>query len=251
MKELSKEKIYGIVGTVLFHALLFLLLYLLVMEKPETRKEESFVEQMKPDPEDEAEEKEYLEKVEEMMSEPVQDARSGELSQTAAAEPEPALEPMETPVAVPDADIVSNDKTFTPSDTIQQPKENPLKHNVSNIFGASYGMPGETEDPDPQGSHVVPGKPDANGTKFNLEGRTGISLPYGKISVSTKCEVVVRITVAPDGSVTEAKVSSTGTTTVEDDVRAAACRYAKESKFNKVDSKEIQLGTITYIFDPQ
>ena len=41
MKELSKEKIYGIVGTVLFHALLFLLLYLLVMEKPENRKDEN------------------------------------------------------------------------------------------------------------------------------------------------------------------------------------------------------------------
>ena len=251
MKELSKEKIYGIVGTVLFHALLFLLLYLLVMEKPEAGKEESFVEQKKPDPEDEAEEKEYLEKVKEMMSEPVQDARSGEPSQTAAAEPEPALEPMETPVAVPDADIISNDKTFTPSDTIQQPKENPLKHNVSNIIGASHGMPGETEDPDPQGSHVVPGKPDANGTKFNLEGRKGIYLPYKKISVDTRCEVVVRITVAPDGSVTEAEVASIGTTTIDNNVRAVARMYAEDSKFNKVDGTDIQLGTITYIFDPQ
>ena len=251
MKELSKEKIYGIVGTVLFHALLFLLLYLLVMEKPEARKEESFVEQMKPDPEDEAEEKEYLEKVEEMMSEPVQDARSGEPSQTTVAEPEPAPEPMETPVAAPVADIVSNDKTFTPSDTIQQPKEKPLKYNASNIFGASHGLSGEPENPDPQGSHVVPGIPDGDGPKFNLDGRKGISLPYGKISVDTRCEVVVRITVAPDGSVTKAEVASTGTTTIKNTVRAVACNYALSSKFNKVEGTDIQTGTITYIFDPQ
>ena len=34
MKEISKDKIIGIVGTVLFHALVLLLLYFLVMSKP-------------------------------------------------------------------------------------------------------------------------------------------------------------------------------------------------------------------------
>ena len=82
---------------------------------------------------------------------------------------------------------------------------------------------------------------------YNLEGRKAVLLPKVEVSVSSSCTVVVRIAVAPDGSVIYAAVEPSGTNTSDYNVRKAACESARNSKFNKIDSNKNQTGTITYI----
>ena len=81
---------------------------------------------------------------------------------------------------------------------------------------------------------------------YNLEGRKAVLLPKVEVPVSSSCTVVVRIIVAPDGSVINAEVASYGTNTSDYNVRKAVCESARNSKFNKIDSNKNQTGTITY-----
>ena len=84
---------------------------------------------------------------------------------------------------------------------------------------------------------------------YNLEGRKAVLLPKVEVPVSYSCIVVVMISVAPDGSVINAEVASSGTNTSDYNVRKAACKSARNSKFNKIDGIEMQFGTITYRFE--
>ena len=86
---------------------------------------------------------------------------------------------------------------------------------------------------------------------YNLEGRKAVLLPKVEVSVSSSCTVVVRIAVAPDGSVIYAAVEPSGTNMSDYNVRKAACASARNSKFNKIDSNKNQTGTITYRFEVQ
>lgn len=84
---------------------------------------------------------------------------------------------------------------------------------------------------------------------FDLNGRsiTGCGLPVPANTTTDEGRVVINITVNPSGEVIDASINRR-TNTVNPELRQAARTAAKQATFNKVNSKENQIGTITYYF---
>lgn len=84
---------------------------------------------------------------------------------------------------------------------------------------------------------------------FDLNGRsiTGCGLPVPANTTTDEGRVVVNITVNPSGEVIDASINRR-TNTVNPELRQAAINAAKQAAFNKVNSKDNQIGTITYYF---
>lgn len=72
-------------------------------------------------------------------------------------------------------------------------------------------------------------------------------LPRPSYSIQEEGRVVVTITVDPEGNVIDTRINNrTNTTNLQ--LRQAAEEAAKKTKFNAVDGKNNQTGTITYYF---
>ena len=84
---------------------------------------------------------------------------------------------------------------------------------------------------------------------FDLNGRsiTGCGLPNPTNTTTDEGRVVVNITVNPSGEVIATSINRR-TNTVNPELRQAAINAAKQAAFNKVNSKDNQIGTITYYF---
>ena len=84
---------------------------------------------------------------------------------------------------------------------------------------------------------------------FDLNGRslTGCGLPAPANTTEDEGRVVVDITVNPSGEVIATSINRR-TNTVNPELRQAAINAAKQAAFNKVNSKDNQIGTITYYF---
>ncbi|HSH50943.1 MAG TPA: TonB family protein [Bacteroidales bacterium] len=88
-----------------------------------------------------------------------------------------------------------------------------------------------------------------NGINYSLEGRNPESLPKPEYNYQIEGKVVVEITVNREGKVTDAIPGSKGSTTMEGPLLAAAKKAALKAKFDrKPDAPAYQKGTITYYF---
>lgn len=107
----------------------------------------------------------------------------------------------------------------------------------------------------------VQGSPNGNSTSgatsgspgwgsYDLGGR-GLrgSLPKPAFNVNSSGIVVVTIAVNASGDVTAANISPKGTTTTDRTLRDAALSAARKTRFETKAGTEIQYGTITYRFD--
>lgn len=251
MKELSKDRIIGIAGTLLFHALLFLLLWFLVMEKPPQQPEAGISVVM------------------------------GE--EFAMTEVEVVPQSSQTPSAVrPDAVktenplIAQNSEVSIPADTAQSPvkDENPadkandearraeeIKDRADNLMAGAFGKGNSMGSIGNEGDvKSVQGSAEGNAATGASEG-TGYgtyslgdrslagdgSLPRPAYDVQDEGRVVVTITVNPEGKVVKASINSrTGTSNPA--LRNAALKAAKLAVFNKINGVNNQEGTITYYF---
>ena len=105
----------------------------------------------------------------------------------------------------------------------------------------------------PNGSANVdkygPGGGVGNGTSFNLDGRSGLSLPKPFYPGNEEGIVVVQVTVDKNGIVTKVEPGVKGSNTANTELIAAARKAALLAKFN-VDNNApaFQVGTITYRF---
>ena len=111
--------------------------------------------------------------------------------------------------------------------------------------GGNQGSPGGTATSDKYG----PGGGSGNGTSFNLDGRSGLSMPKPYYPGNEEGIVVVQVTVDKNGTVTKAEPGVKGSNTTNPELIAAARKAALQAKFNiDNDAPAFQVGTITYRF---
>lgn len=130
-----------------------------------------------------------------------------------------------------------------------------INQQMSGLFGESAESRGNTEGSGTQGAstgNATQGSPTGTGGigSYDLGGRSvgsgGLVEPH--YTVNDYGTVVVNITVDPGGNVIHAEIGR-GTNTPSSTLRNEALRAAKRTKFNAINSSNNQRGTITYKFN--
>ena len=269
MDRFSKEKIIGIVGTVIVHLLLVLLLYFLVLDTPPAPPEKG---------------------IEVMLGMDVESVAMAQPAEVKPVAPQPA--PIKPAPTAPEEPLMTQDieesvalppekpkkeqpKPTVPEKTpeqIQKEKEEAerkeqerkeaearkaAENSIANAFSKGSNM-SKKEDAEKEGASA--GSPQGNsdagaptgiGVSFSLEGRNpgkdGIIVPKEKLQAAGK--VVVDITVNPAGKVIDASINTRMTNTADLKLRNAALKAAKATIFNSIAGVDNQRGTITYNFE--
>ena len=256
MKEISKDKIIGIVGTTVFHALVVLLLYFLVMSKPPQEPEAGLAVVMGD---------EYnMTEVEIAKPEPEPMPAPEPVLQKPAPEKPMITQKSEESIAVDSLQAKKREEALMAEklEAERRRKEEEAMARAANLmanaFGKGSGMSRKNEESTEEGSSK--GSPDSGmeqgasatsgmGT-YDLDGRSLAgdgSLPKPVYNVQEEGRVVVTVTVNPEGKVISANINRrTGTTSLA--LRNAALTAAKSAVFNRINGLNNQEGTITYYF---
>lgn len=137
----------------------------------------------------------------------------------------------------------------------EEARRREINQQMSGLFGENSGSRGNTEGGGTQGvstGNATQGAPTGVGGigTFNLGGRSlgagGLAQP--QYAVNDYGTVVVIITVNPSGNVIDAKIGR-GTNTPNTALLNEALRAARRTKFNAINSTNNQEGTITYKFN--
>lgn len=87
------------------------------------------------------------------------------------------------------------------------------------------------------------------GVSYSLSGRNPLKLPKPEYNYQVEGKVVVEVTVNQNGKVTQAVPGIKGSTTLDDNLLKAAKEAALNAVFDvKTDAPAFQKGTITYLF---
>lgn len=263
MDNISKNRITGIVGTLLFHTVLLVLLCLLVMAAP-PRQEESGVPVVLGNVEDAFGSELAMTDVEIIPQPEVsqQLPSSDDVSQE-----EPLLtQDIEESIAVPAKkeaksakEIEAERRAAEEAERKRIEKETKAKADnlIAGAFGKGNSMSSKGNSSDGEGTQ---GSKDGNSSAgkttgvggtgvFDLNGRSlsPAGLPKPHYNVQEEGRVVVTITVNPQGNVVKASINSR-TNTSSPALRKAALDAAKKATFNAVSQLDDQEGTITYYF---
>lgn len=257
MKDISKEKICAIIGTTVFHTLLLLLLYLMVMERVEPQPEQSNIE-MQSAMEDVAGEKFIDAEVmpeDEIQVEPLAPSQEQNI-------PEELL-------------IAQNDEPSIPVDTMEQHKqdeekkrqeeaerqrqeaERKAKEKIARSVKGSFGKSGKISSTGGEENGVgesgyiggtdngsSEGSGNGQGVEYKVGNRTVIGELNRDIPVQEEGVVVVHVIVDSEGIVIEANAKTTSVA-----LKRVAEKEAYKVRFNKVSDKlENENGTITFRF---
>lgn len=137
----------------------------------------------------------------------------------------------------------------------EEARRNEINQQMSGLFGESAGSRGNTQGSGTQGvstGNATQGSPTGTGGigTYDLGGRSlgsgGLVQP--RYTVNDYGKVVVNITVDPSGNVINAEIGR-GTNTPSTTLRNEALRAARGTKFNAVTTANNQQGTITYQFN--
>lgn len=253
MKNISKEKVIGIVGTVVFHLLVALLLLFIVMDRPPLEPEAGLSVVMG------------------------EDYAMTEVEMTPAP-PKPQVQPKPQKPNPEKPLITQNDEESISVDSAKSAElakekilaeqeaerkrreEEAMKMAASlmaNAFGKGNSMGSKGNDDIDQGVNGAPegnlevGEKEGSGMgSWDLAGRALAGdgkLPLPAYNVQEEGRVVVTITVDPDGHVVNARIHPRTNTTAQA-LRTAAINAAKRARFNTTSGVNNQEGTITYYF---
>lgn len=253
MKNISKEKIIGIVGTVVFHLLIALLLLFIVMDRPPLEPEAGLSVMMGED---------YA------MTE----------VESAPAPPKPQVQPKPQEPKPEKPLITQNDEESVSVDSAKSAeleKEKMLAEQeaerkrreeeamkiasslMANAFGKGNSMGSKGHDDIDKGANGAPdgnmeiGEKEGSGMgTWDLAGRALAGdgkLPLPAHNFQEGGRVVVTITVDPDGNVVNTRIHPR-TNTAAQTLRTAAINAAKRTRFNTTGGVNNQEGTITYYF---
>lgn len=256
MKE-NKNKYSGIIGTVLYHAVILLILFLLSFTTSLPLPGEEGVEvnlgysdkgsgEIQP-------EKPELSKAEPSPSSPKQSEEDEEIV-TQDTEESPVVEKKKenTPVKKkekPDkkAEPVKEEPVVNPAALYKGKSKTTSEGGSEGITGkeGDQGNPNGTPDSDNyQGQGGL-----GDGLSFSLSGRSPKYLPKPSRNFSENGTVVVQIDVDKYGKVVKAIAIDKGSNTTNANLRSLAEQAARQAIFNaKPDAAEVQRGTITYHF---
>jgi TonB family protein len=259
----SRNKIRGLAGTVIFHALLILAILLMALKTPLPLPEEEGVEvnlgymdegtgEIQPDemlaadmPQPSIQQSEPQEEEQVLTQEteetPVVEQKKDEAMQKAednpAIKPEKEQEPEPQPVVNPNALY-----------------KGPAKQTAGTTGEGITGKPGDQGKPngtkDATGYDGSGGTGDAgDGISYSLSGRKAILLPKPDYGSEEQGRVVVTIWVGRSGSVIRAEPGAKGTTVADLTLRNQAKEAALKARFTpSPDAPDQQTGTITYVF---
>lgn len=269
MNRISEEKYIGIAGTVVFHAIVLLLLYLLAMTIPPQQPEEGLAVVIGNT--DEASDEEML----------MTDVEIVEAQETVQELPQPSK-------PQPDEPLISSNDESIPVDTLsaqdtgetksaeELEKERKLAEEaerkrleeetkakvnalMTGAFGKGSSMSGKGDTTDAD-ENAVQGSVDGNADTGKSEGAGGMGtydlagrslgptgLPKPVYDVQESGRVVVTIIVNPQGKVVSASINNR-TNTTSKALRTAAINAAKQATFNAVSGVDNQEGTIIYYF---
>ena len=253
MKNISKEKITGIVGTLVFHLVVLLLLLFIVMERPPLEPEAGLSVVMG---------EQYAMTEVEVAPQP----------------PKPQVQPKAQKPTPEKPLITQNDEESISVDSAkssEREKEKVLAEQeaerkrreqeamtkasnlMANAFGKGSSMGSKGNDDIDEGTSGAPdgnmeaGEKEGSGMgTWDLAGRALAGdgkLPLPHHNFQEEGRVVVTITVDPEGNVVNARIHSR-TNTAAQALRAAAINAAKRTKFNTTGGVNNQEGTITYYF---
>lgn len=276
MRHFSREKIYGIVGTAVFHILLLLLLYLLVMEPVPPQPEKSNIEMQ--GAEDVAGEKFFEAKV-------IPD----EVQQIQQSTPPPPAAPSK---GVEEPLISQKDEQSMPVDTVKSVKkekksvqseadrkraeeerrkaaeeaerkakeeaERKAKEKIAKSVAGSFGKSGQISSSGGENTGVgnagdteggadkglAKGSGGGHGIEASVGNRNVVSELNRSIPVQEAGTVVVHVIVNPQGQVISANAKTTSVA-----LKRVAEKEAMKIRFNKVSElTENENGTITFRF---
>jgi len=260
----------GLMGTILFHGMLFILLLYLAFRTPLPLPAEQGILV------DFGNSNTGFGNFEPRMSDPTPVQPQPTPPQTSRQNEQILTQDMEETAALPSRPNVNQtqrapetpaEKRETPRDTPPVEAPRPVERTVdARAMYPGRGDPSSTAtsqgEAGGQGNQGVPtGAPDvhvygeggdAAGNKWGLTGRGLVGrLPLPAYNVQEDGIVVVEITVDKDGNVTKARPGVRGTTTVNKTLWDAAERAARQAKFNRDPNAIEQIGMITYIFKLQ
>jgi TonB family protein len=255
----QKSRIAGIAGTIVFHALLLLSLFLLALHTPLPLPSEEGVEvnlgysddgmgDIQPE----------TPALAPSAAPPPSQAKADDQLVTENNEETPAIEKIKK----------KTEKTPTPvtkpTPTVEKPKEPTVNQKAlypgKSTKTADGGNQGITGKPGDQGKpDGTPGSPNyegnggkGNGISFDLGGRGARSLPKPTYNSPEQGKIVVSIKVNREGKVTYASAGAKGTTISEINLRQQAENAARKTVFAPdPNAPEEQRGTITYLFVKQ
>lgn len=259
MKNISKERIIAILATVLIHALLFWLLYELVITKPEKQEENSsvilgefedvFGEDFEITEVDVAEDASAVSQPEAAVSETVPEPEPARVEPLVTADEESVPTPKveenkakeeELRKAKEEADRKAKEEADRKA---KEEADRKAKEEADNKAKKAFGNKGS-------GASANIGSPDGNssvGVVANVSGRshTYLATP-GKKQVNDEGVIVVNVTVEADGTIKNAVVNNSKTTISNNELRNDAVNAAKKSTFNVIQGVDKAEGTITY-----
>jgi TonB family protein len=262
MKNISKEKLTGIAGTLVFHGVLLVLLLLIVMDRPPMEPEAGLSVVMGD---------------EFVMTE----------VKVAPQPPKPQVQPQPQPQKPsPDKPLITqNDEESMQVDSVKAAEKEKAKrlaeeaerkrlaeeaerkrreeeamskatNLMANAFGKGNSMSSKGESSGEKSAGNPDGQADSGAAEgsgfgsFDLEGRSiygGGKLPLPAYNVQEEGRVVVTIVVNPDGQVISTAIHYR-TNTSSQALRNAAINAAKRVRFNSIGGVNNQEGTITYYF---
>ncbi|MBW6491769.1 MAG: TonB family protein [Lentimicrobium sp.] len=258
--QFDKDKLRGLAGTIVFHAILLLVLIFMALRTPLPLPEEAGVEvnlgysdegmgQIQPlEPAPQA-----------AASPPVTPRENPDDYLTEDTEETPALKPVvkekpkpvETPVVkpAPKPQPQPEPQPVVNPNALYKPSQGSAAQGGNEGITGKPGDQGKpTGDPNATGYDGIGGS--AGGVSFDLSGRSSRQIPAPPKTFRERGVVVVTIYVNRDGDVTRISAPARGTTTTSSELIGLAERAARQAKFNpKADAAEEQKGTITYIFE--
>ena len=279
--KVDRNKIWGIVGTAMFHGILLALFLMLFLktEKPlpgeegvlvnvgymeegtgDVQEEQPMEEKQQPSQQKQPEQKTESEPEpeEELMTQDAQEAPSVEQEKQEKEEKE---EEPEEKQQEPEEEPVEEEPEKKAQEEQEPEKEKPevnekalYKGDSDAEEGKDEGETGESGDQGtPLGSEVSDNHEGeggmGEGISFSLKGRGAKHLPKPEYKSMDEGKVVVKIYVDKYGNVKRADAGARGTTVTDLRLRKLAEKAALRAKFSQdPEAPEIQKGTITYNF---
>lgn len=260
---MKKDEIKGILGTIVFHALMVLALLFMALRTPLPLPSEGGVEVNLGNSDDGMGLVQPLELQASSQASPPPPTDAGEEDLlTEETEEAPALEPKKNPKPQPVIKTETKPAIKEVPVTEPAPKVDPRaifpgRGTGSNQSGQGgnegiTGKPGDQGKPtgDPNATGYTGTGGSGGGVSFDLGGRSSKQLPRPSNKFSEEGTVVVTIYVNRSGTVTRAIAGAKGTTTASTRLRQLAEQAARLARFtSKDEAPEEQKGTITYIFE--
>lgn len=252
MTNKDKHKLYGIIATIVFHAIAIVLLFTLCFKTPLPLPGEAGVEVnmgMYADALSQQDNTATSQQVEETPQPQVEETTTEEIEEEILSEDEetPAIEEenVEVPEEMVKEEAVEEKPVVNQRAMFQAPKNNrDALSEGDSIHKGVQGIPNGLKDIDRYEGNGGSG----DGPAYDLGGRGAKSISSPSKNFSEEGKVVVDIWVDKDGRVQRTEIGK-GTTVTDAGMRASALQAAKNSIFNKDDkAADLQKGTITYTF---